>query len=126
MNVDEPIFSMIWNGPSHIFWNFVCLPLSSCSLSHFKKRSPICNVLDPVELASKEDFISCWCLAWMILGFSLSSSNLRIWSNFNWTEDEGFSLINCTSARDGSARFEGITTYFSYTRLKGEVPIEDF
>ena len=34
--------------------------------------------------------------------------------------------MNWTRARDGSTRFDGITTYFPWTRLKREVPIEAF
>ena len=29
MKVDGPVILTIWNGPSHIRWNFECLPFSS-------------------------------------------------------------------------------------------------
>jgi len=37
MNVAELVFSMIWNGLSHIFWNLVCLPYL-CALCPIPKQ----------------------------------------------------------------------------------------
>ena len=126
MNVEWPIFSLIWNGPSHIFWNLVCLPLSSWALSHFRTRSPTCNCLELDEAESNDFLIICWCFAWVILAFSLSSSNFKIWSCLSWIEEEGLSSINWTRAREGSARLVGSIASFPYTRLNGEVPMEAF
>ncbi len=125
MKVEWPIFSQIWNGPSHIFWNLVCFPLSSWALSHFRTKSPTWNCFEPDETESKDDLMICWCFAWITLAFSLSSSNFRIWSCLSWIE-EGLSSINWTRAREGRTRFVGSTASFPYTRLNGEEPMEAF
>ena len=73
-----PSFSTITYRPSQRRWNFVCSPLYSCALSHFKTRSSTCNYLFEDEPRSNHDLTICWCFMKCLLGFSISSSNFNI------------------------------------------------
>ena len=112
IKVDRPMASMIWKGPSHILWNFLCFPFSSWVLSHFKTRSPIWKSFLDAMFESKEDFTNAWWWAWVLLACSHFSYNLIISICLSCKEKVGTSSIYWTKDREGIAKWVRRTTSF--------------
>ena len=112
IKVDGSMTSMIWKGPSHILWNFVCFPFYSWALSQFKTRSPIWKYFLDIMFESKEAFTNAWWWAWVILACSHFSSNLIISNYLSCKEDVGVSSKYWTKAKERIAKWVGRTTSF--------------
>ena len=122
----EQSFSAITYGPNQRCWNFVCSPLSSCALSHFKTRSSTCNSLFEDEPRSNHDLTICWCFMKCLLAFSLSSSNFNSILILSSMAEHSISCTAHASCNKGKNRLGGRRASIPYTKKKGELPIDDF
>ena len=123
LKVLGPSFSVIINGPSHRHWNFVCFPLSSCSLSHFKTKSPTSKYRLTDFLRSNQRLTVCWCFSNFFLANSLSSSSFCKVLIQCSMEEQGISCTDRASCKEGKNKLGGKMASLPYTRKKGEFPI---
>ena len=121
-----PIFSAITYGPNQRHWNFVCSPLSSCVLSHFKTRSSTYNSLFEAEPWLNHDLTICWCFAKFHLAFSLSSSNFNSMLILYSMDEHSISCTARASCNEGRNRLGGRIASIPYTKKKAKLPTDDF
>ena len=113
----------IWNRPFHNDWNFECIPLGSCLLSHNNTKSPSINYLG-LSLLSNNPLTLLWCSIILSTISALSSCSFVrytiLLSNPSLNSPSSITVFNLQVANSsGNGKI-------AYTSSKGEIPIALF